>query len=245
MPLVDLITPYHARTKRDYLARMVDDKVHCMEVARQYGADYWDGSRRYGYGGYKYIPGYWKPVAEQLIQRYGLTHDARILDVGCGKAHLLYELQALLPLAKLHGFDPSQHAIDQAPDDIKPHLRLCRAEDESSYPYHDQHFDLVLAMGSLHNLKNWERDVAYREIERVGKQKYLWVESYRNAQELFNLECWALTCEAFLSEEEWIYELERNGYTGDYEFVYFTDESVSQNPPPPLVDEGGLQKRGL
>jgi len=35
--LVELITPYHTRTKRDYLARMVDDKVHCMEKAREYG----------------------------------------------------------------------------------------------------------------------------------------------------------------------------------------------------------------
>ena len=29
------------------------------------------------------------------------------------------------------------------------------------------------------------------------------VESYRNDKELFNLQCWALTCETFLRPEEW------------------------------------------
>ena len=63
--------------------------------------------------------------------------------------------------------------------------------------------------------------IALKEIERVGKHAYLWVESYRNAREQFNLECWALTCWAFLTNEEWIYEFQTCGYTGDYEFIYF------------------------
>ena len=63
--LLNIVTPLHKRTKRDYLARMVDDKVHCMLKAKEYELDYWDGDRRYGYGGYKY-DGRWKPVAEQL-----------------------------------------------------------------------------------------------------------------------------------------------------------------------------------
>jgi SAM-dependent methyltransferase len=220
--LVSLITPYHTATKRDYLARMLDDKPHCMEVARQYGQDYWDGDRRYGYGGYTYRPGYWKPLAEQLIARYGLTNQSRVLDVGCGKAFLLHELKLLLPKLDVVGFDPSEWGISHAPAALRPHLRIGKAEDERCYQYPDKFFDLVLANGSLHNLKNWEREIAYKEIQRVGKQAYLWVESYRNAQEQFNLECWALTCWAFLTDEEWIHEFETNRYTGDYEFVYFT-----------------------
>ena len=56
----------HQRTSRDYLQRMLDDKAHCMRVAKEYGHEYWDGDRRYGYGGYVY-DGRWKMVAEQLI----------------------------------------------------------------------------------------------------------------------------------------------------------------------------------
>jgi SAM-dependent methyltransferase len=219
--LIELVTPLHTRTSRNYLARMQDEKVKCMEIAREYGQQYWDGDRRYGYGGYSY-DGRWRPLAKQIIDRYGLTKDSKVLDVGCGKAHLLYEIQRMVPGIFLHGFDPSDYGRNDAPAPIRPCLWRGRAEDPSSYRFPDQSFDLVLAMGSLHNLKNWERDIALKEIERVGKQKYLWVESYRNAQEQFNLECWALTCWAFLTDEEWIYELQRNGYTGDYEFVYFT-----------------------
>jgi hypothetical protein len=34
---------------------------------------YWDGDRRYGYGGNKFIEGRWKAVAQVLIDVYGLT----------------------------------------------------------------------------------------------------------------------------------------------------------------------------
>ena len=47
------------------------------------------------------------------------------------------------------------------------------------------------------------------------------LESYRNEQELFNLECWALTAESLLDEAEWIWLYNYFGYTGDYEFIFF------------------------
>src|SRR5689334_24730218 len=87
--LLDIVTPLHKATKRDYLARMVDDKVHCMMKAKEYEFDYWDGDRRYGYGGYKFIEGRWAPVAQALIDIYGLKNGSKVLDVGCGKAFLL------------------------------------------------------------------------------------------------------------------------------------------------------------
>ena len=34
-------------------------------------------------------------------------------------------------------------------------------------------------------------------------------ESYRNNQELFNLQCWALTCETFFSPKEWMWIFKR------------------------------------
>ena len=82
--LLEIVTPLHKATQRDYLARMQDEKVHCMQIAKQYEKDYWDGDRRYGYGGYKYMAGRWKPVAEELIKIYKLTNQSRVLDVGCG-----------------------------------------------------------------------------------------------------------------------------------------------------------------
>ena len=104
--LVNFANPLHKRTKRDVLARMIDDKVTCMLKAKEYEFDYWDGDRRFGYGGYKY-DGRWKPVAQALIDHYQLKPDAKILDVGCGKAYLLHEIKQLLPNAEVVGFDIS------------------------------------------------------------------------------------------------------------------------------------------
>jgi len=217
--LLEIVTPLHKATKRDYLARMMDDKVHCMLIAKEYEFDYWDGDRRYGYGGYKYIEGRWAPVAKALIDIYSLKNGARVLDVGCGKAFLLYELKKLLPDLQVSGFDISKHGLSQAPETIKPYLFRYRAQDR--YPFGDQQFDLVISLATLHNLCLFELVAALQEIERVGKNKYLMVEGYRNEAEQFNLECWALTAESILHTSEWIWLYNHFGYTGDYEFIYF------------------------
>ncbi len=216
--VLNLVTPLHKKTKRDYIGRMTDDKVHCMIKAKEYEFDYWDGDRRYGYGGYKYDDR-WNVVAEKLIDIYGLRPDAKILDVGCGKAHLLYELKQLLPEAEICGFDISRHGIGDAPEAIRGCLFRYRAQDP--FPWGDNYFDLVLSLGCLHNLRIFELKSAIGEIERVGRNKYIMVESYRNEQEQFNLQCWALTAESFFDTAEWIWTYNHFGYTGDYEFIYF------------------------
>ena len=64
-------------------------------------------------------------------------------------------------------------------------------------------------------------ETALKETERVGKNGYVMLESYRNLKELFNLQCWALTCESFFHKKEWLWLYQNFGYTGDYEFIYF------------------------
>ncbi len=215
---VDVFTPLHKKTARTYIDRMVDDKVHCMHKAKEYESDYWDGDRRYGYGGYKY-DGRWKVVAETLIKQYDLKGNVKILDVGCGKAHLLYELHKLLPEAEVHGFDISEHGLNDVPEGMNSFVSKRKAQD--SYPWEDNYFDLVISLGCLHNLRIFDLEKAFKEIERVGKNKFFMVESYRNELEQFNVQCWALTCESFFDKEEWIWLAEHFGYTGDYEFIYF------------------------
>lgn len=216
--LANLVTPLHKKTARKYLDRMVDDKVHCMVKAKEYEFDYWDGNRRYGYGGYKY-DGRWKVVAEAMIRKYNLPANANILDVGCGKAHLLYEFKKLLPQAEVRGFDISKHGLADAPEEIRGSLFQARAQEP--FLFKDKYFDLVISLGCFHNFKIFELETAVKEVERVGKNKYIMVESYRNEQELFNLQCWALTAEAFFDVKEWVWIYEHFGYTGDYEFIFF------------------------
>jgi len=217
--LLEIVTPLHQQTKRDYLSRMVDDKVECMKIAKQYGADYWDGDRRFGYGGYRYMPGRWKPVAEALIRTYNLGPGSKVLDVGCGKGFLLHEMLLLEPELQVRGFDISAYGIECADDLVKPHLFLHQAQ--AIYPFADREFDLVISLGTLHNLRLFDLKTALAEIERVGRYAYVMVESYRNEQEMFNLECWALTAESLFDTEEWGWLYAQLGYSGDYEFIYF------------------------
>ena len=217
--LVQFVTSLHQATSRAYIDRMVDDKVHCMLKAKEYETDYWDGDRRYGYGGYKYIPGRWKLVAESLIEHFDLTGNSSVLDVGCGKGFLLYEMKQILPDLQIAGFDISEHGLSQSRGEIRDNLFHHKAQD--LYPYENNSFDLVISLGCLHNLRVFELEAALKEIERVGRQGYVMVESYRSEQEQFNLQCWALTCESFFDVDEWIWLYDRFGYTGYYEFIFF------------------------
>jgi SAM-dependent methyltransferase len=217
--LVNYITQLHKSTKRLYIERMQDNKVECMTEAKKYDFNYWDGDRRYGYGGYKFIDGRWKPVAEILIKNYNLTNKSKILDVGCGKGFLLYEIKKILPEIKVCGFDSSEYAINNSKEEIKPNLLIHDAS--QIFPFKNQEFDLVFSLNTLHNLKIFDLKIALKEMNRVAKNGYLCLESYRNDQELFNLECWALTCQSFYAPDEWKWIYDHFGYDGDYEFIYF------------------------
>ncbi len=216
--LLNIITPLHKKSQRNYIERMVNDKIACSKKAREYEFDYWDGDRKFGYGGYKY-DGRWEVVAKAFIEHYKLPANAKILDVGCGKGFLLYEFKRLLPKATVVGIDISAHALNTAKEEVKPFLRKMHAQDK--YPFKDKEFDFVFSNTTLHNLAVYDLKKALAEIERVGKNKYICVESYRNVQELFNLQCWALTCESFFTPEEWTWLYKEFGYSGDFEFIYF------------------------
>lgn len=219
MSYIEFITTLHKSTSRDYLGRVTShDKAECAEKAIQWGEDYWDGERHLGYGGYRY-DGRWRPVAEAMVKHYDLPDDAKILDVGCGKAFLLYEFTQVLPNAEVAGLDISQYALDHAKEEVRPHLTQGTA---AKLPWPDDSFDLVYSLNALHNLYNYDLWSAIQEMERVGRNaKYITVESYRNEREKVNLLYWQLTCRAFLATQEWEWLFEQAGYTGDHAFIYF------------------------
>ena len=221
MACVDFISQLHKKTTRNYLERVArGDKAHCAEVAKRFGEDYWDGDRKYGYGGFRY-DGRWAPVARDLIEHYGLTNASRVLDVGCGKGFLLYEMKQILDGLDARGLDISEYALRHAKEEIKPCLTLGKAQE---LPYDDDSFDLVVSITTLHNLHIHDLEKAVQEIERVKKPgggSYIVVESYRNEQEKDNLLNWQLTCECFFTPDEWHWLFDRFGYTGDHSFICF------------------------
>jgi len=219
MAYVDFVRKLHKGTKRDYIERVLKhNKAECAEVAIQYGKDYWDGDRRYGYGGYHY-DGRWRPVAEEMAKYYNLKSGDKILDVGCGKGYLLYEFTQVIPEVEVAGIDISQYAIDNAKEEVKPFLKVGNA---ICLPHEDKSFDFVVSITTLHNLYNYELRKVLQEIERVGRdKKYVVVESYRNEREKANFLYWQLTCRLFYTPKEWECFFQESGYTGDYGFIFF------------------------
>ena len=219
MAYIDFILKVHNAAKRDYVARVTEsDKAQCATISKQFGFEYFDGDRKYGYGGFRY-DGRWLPVAQAMIKHYGLPGDARILDVGCAKGFLVHDFMKLLPGADAIGLDISEYAIANAMPEVKDRVSVGNAV---SLPYPDKSFDLVVSINTLHNLRIYDLEKALKEIERVGKKhKYICVESYRNEEEKANLLYWQLTCEAFNTPAEWEWWFKLTGYAGDCSFIYF------------------------
>ena len=219
MPEIDFIEKVHTATSRNYLLRVTEaDKAECAAKAKGFGRDYFDGDRTCGYGGYRY-DGRWRPVAQKLIEHYGLKTGDRVLDVGCAKGFLVHDLREALPGLEVEGVDVSAYAIEQAMPTTKDRLRVGNVV---SLPFEDGSFDLVLAINVLHNLRLYDLERGLNEIQRVSRRDaYIVNDAYRNEREKVNLMYWQLTCECFFTPQEWEWLFERCGYRGDYGFIYF------------------------
>jgi len=201
------------RGKRNVCARVEAKTPEIVAISREYGELYFDGPRTYGYGGYRY-DGRWVPVAQDIVEHFGLKSGDRILDVGCAKGFMLHDFQLLLPRLKVTGIDISTYAIDHAIETVKPCLRVGNCK---SLPYADSSFDLVLAINVVHNLDLEDCKQAIREIQRVSRGRaFLVVDAWRNQREREQLESWVVTCRTHMHVEDWKRVFKECGYTGDY-----------------------------
>ena len=103
-----------------------------------------------------------------MIKKFNLKNNSSVLDVGCGKAFILYEIRKILPKIDITGFDISKHAIKNVPKEIKKNIFISKAQDK--YPFKKKTFDLTISTACLHNLEINEIKKAINEIERVSKK---------------------------------------------------------------------------
>ena len=143
------ISNLHRSTKRNYLARVNLKKPIYMKNAKKYSFDYWDSSREKGYGGYRYIPGRWKTTAKKIIKYYNPKAGSKVLDIGCGKGYLIYEMTKIIPNLEVYGLDISDYAIKNSKEEISH--RLIRGN-SNKLPFESDYFNLVISINTLHCL---------------------------------------------------------------------------------------------
>jgi len=210
---VDLLVDY-PKTKRKVLERGSEKTDEDRAIARRFGKEFFDGDRRHGYGGYNYNPRFWEPVIPAFREHFSLTSESRVLDVGCGKGFMLYDMWRLLPGITVRGIDIAEYAVENAKEEMRAFVEVADAQ---SLPFENGSFDAVISINTVHNLDREECATALLEIERVGNGKaFVTVDAYRTDEEKNRMAAWNLTAKTVMHVDEWKAFFQEAGYTGDY-----------------------------
>jgi ubiquinone/menaquinone biosynthesis C-methylase UbiE len=201
------------RGKRNVNARAEAKTQEIIDISRQYGELYFDGPRKYGYGGYRY-DGRWVPVAQDIIAHFGLKPGDRVLDVGAGKGFLVKDLIKVMPGLEAFGLDISEYALMHCEPEVVGRLHLGNAV---KLPFPDNSFSCVISLNTVHNLDRPDLITALKEIERLAPGRgFVQVDSYRTPEQKALFEEWVLTARFHDYPDGWIRLFKEAGYTGDY-----------------------------
>jgi SAM-dependent methyltransferase len=200
------------KPSRDVKYRAKEKTPDVVKIAKQFGKSYFDGTREQGYGGYKY-DGRWRSVARDIVKFFNLKRGMKVLDVGCAKGFLVYDLMQEGKMLDVVGIDISRYAMENCLPQVAHRIYLAGA---NHIPFPDKYFDLVLSINTLHNLPRDKCIKALQEIERVGKAAYVVVDSYHTPEEKELFQQWVLTAETYGYPQEWLEIFKEAGYGGYY-----------------------------
>lgn len=201
------------KSKRDVNARAKAKNPEVIKISRQFGQEYFDGPRDYGYGGYRY-DGRWVPVAKDIVAHFDLKPGMRVLDVGGAKGFLVKDLMSVCPGLEAFGLDISEYAVMHCEPEVVGRMHVGNA---LHLPFPDKGFDCVLSINAIHNFDRSGVVQALREIERVSRGKsFVQVDSYYNEEQKKLFLDWVLTAYFHDYPDKWIEIFKEAGYTGDY-----------------------------
>lgn len=210
---IDLLINY-PKTKRNVKERGAKKTEEDRIIARKFGKEFFDGDRKSGYGGFSYMPRFWQPVIPAFKEYYNLNSESSVLDIGCGKGFMLFDMCEKIPGIKIAGVDISEYAIENSKEEVSAFLKVANAVD---LPFADNSFDVVISINTIHNLEQDKCGKALKEIERVSKRNsFITVDAYRNEEEKELMLAWNLTAKTIMSVEDWKIFFKAVGYTGDY-----------------------------
>ena len=210
---IDLLAKY-PKSNRNVDERGLEKTDKDREIARRFGKEFFDGDRRNGYGGFNYNSKFWEPVVPDFQKHFSLNSKSSVLDVGCAKGFMIYDISKLIPGITVKGIDISDYAIENAILEVKDKVQVA---DAKNLPFEDNSFDVVISINTVHNLEIDECGRALQEIERVSRGKsFITVDAFRNEQEKERMLAWNLTGRTIMSTQDWTNFFDKVGYTGDY-----------------------------
>lgn len=210
---IDLMVNY-PRAKRNVEERGATKTEADRAIARKFGKEFFDGDRSQGYGGFSYQARFWEPAVPTYQKHFNLKAGDSVLDVGCAKGFMMHDFARLIPGLIVKGIDVSEYAIQNAIEDMKPHVQVA---DARRLPFADKSFDVVISINSIHNLELPDLITALKEIQRVQRRgSFITVDAYRTDEEKERMYAWNLTAKTILSVDEWKALFKEVGYTGDY-----------------------------
>ena len=206
------------KTNRKLSIRGENRTKDVVEEAMKFGQLYFDGDRRFGYGGYRY-DGRWKKVAKRICKLYKLQRNSKVLDVGCAKGFLVKDLRDLG--INCFGIDISSYAIDNCHPDVKNYLLV---GDVRNLPYPNSEFDLVLSINTIHNLVRNDVIKALQELKRVSKKNcFVQIDSYLTEDQKRKFEEWVLTAKYHDFPQGWQKLFLEADYSGDWDWTIFAE----------------------
>jgi len=210
---VNLLQNY-PKSSRNILERGVLKTSKDQEIARKFGKDFFDGSRDHGYGGFSYHKRFWEEVISDFKNHWELSKGDIVLDIGCAKGFMLYDMRRIISGIEIRGIDISEYAIANAIDEVK---QFCQIGNAKSLPFDDSSIDFCISITTLHNLDQKDLEIALLEIERVSKRgSFITLDAYRNNEEKDRMEAWNLTAKTVMHVNDWKDFFQDVGYTGDY-----------------------------
>lgn len=210
---IDLLKNY-PKSKRNLDKRLSEKSPEIVKIAREFGKEFFDGDRKFGYGGLTYNPKYWANVVKDFVEYYKIKPDAKILDVGCAKGYMVYDFKRQYPGLEMHGVDISEYAIKNCHPEVKDNLQVGKAE---SLNFEDNYFDLVISINTVHNLELKDCVASIKEISRVSKgNSFITVDAYNSDEEKERMFKWNLTAKTIMSTNDWKDTFKKIGYNGNF-----------------------------
>jgi SAM-dependent methyltransferase len=210
---IDLLKKY-PKTKRNLEERVLNKTEEDRLVARRFDRNFFDGERRFGYGGFNYDSKYWLGVVGDFRKYWRLTKKNSLLDVGCAKGFMMHDFNLEIPGINIKGVDISSYAILNSIKSMKKNVQVANA---IALPFEDKSFDYVISINTIHNLNLKDCEKAIMEINRVSKKgAYIVVDAYSNDAEKERMFKWNLTAKTIMSVSEWKIFFKKCGYNGDY-----------------------------